>query len=76
MQEIQKIVLKYDNNKNIYLINDKEVEQDVWIKTKSVWETEQSYNHIKRYVDEWGFTSHNYYIEDNVNVWVFTTVKK
>lgn len=76
MEKIQKVVLKYDNNKNIYLINDKEVEQDFWIKIKSVWENEQSYNHIKRFVDKWGYSSHDYYTKDNIDVWVFTTVKK
>lgn len=76
MKEIRKIVLKYDTNKNIYLINDKEVEEDVWILAKSTWETAQSYNNIKRYVDKWGFTSHDYYTKDNVYVWVFTTVQK
>lgn len=75
MKKIEKVVLKYDSNKNIYLINDNKVGQDVWIKTKSVWENEQSYNHIKRFVDKWGFTDCACYSKNNINVWVFTTVK-
>lgn len=76
MKEIQKIILKYDSNKNIYLINDNKVEQDVWVKTKSVWENEQSYNHIKKFVDKYGFTDCDCYTKDNINVWIFTTVKR
>ena len=76
MKETARITFKYDNNQVKYYINDKEVEQDVWIKAKSTWENEQSYNHIKRFVDEWGYTSHDYYTKDNVDTWIFTTVKK
>lgn len=76
MQTIKKVILKFDRNKNIYLMDNKEVNKDIWILTKSSLESSQSYNHIKRYVDKWGFTSHNYYIEnDNILVWEFTTVK-
>lgn len=75
MNEIQKVVLKYDNNKNIYLVNGKEVEKDVWLRTKGAWETEETYNHIKKFIDKWGFTNHDYYTENNVEVWVFTTKK-
>lgn len=75
MKEVKKNVFKYDTINGTYLINDKEVEQDVWIKAKSTWEVAQSYNHIKRYVDEWGFTNHDYYTKDNIDTWVFTTEK-
>lgn len=76
MKELARIVFKYDNKQNKHYINDKEVEPDVWIRTKSLWENEQSYNHLKRFVDEWGFTSHDYHTKDNVDIWVFTTVQK
>jgi hypothetical protein len=76
MKETERIIFKYDKNQDKFLVNDKEIEQDDWIKAKSTWECAQSYNHIKRYVDEWGFTSHDYYTEENVDVWVFTTVKR
>ena len=75
MKEVKKIVFKYDNINDIFLINDKECDKDTWIKVKSLWEVEQSYNHIKRYVDKWGFTDHDYCTENNIDSWVFTTVK-
>ena len=74
MQDTQKIVLKYDTINNTYLINDEEVDKDTWILVKSTWEAEQSYNHIKKYINEWGFTSHDYYTKDNIDIWVFTTI--
>ena len=76
MNEIEKIIFKYDNKQVKYYINDKEVSQDEWIKAKSTWECEEAYNHIKRYIDKWGYTSHDYYTKDNIDVWAFTTVKK
>lgn len=76
-EKIKKVVLKYDANKNIYLINDKEVEQDLWIKTKSVWELECSYNHIKRFVQKWGYTSCEIdRTNPDIDVLIFTTVQK
>ena len=75
MKEVKKIVFEYDTINNIFLIDNKECDKDTWIKTKSLWESEQSYNHIKRFIDKWGFTDHNYYTKNNIESWVFTTVK-
>ena len=76
MKTIEKVVLKFDRNKDIYFIDNKEVNKDIWILAKSSLESAQSYNHIKRYVDKYGFTSHDYHIEnDSILVWEFTTVK-
>ena len=75
MTEIARISFEYDNKQNKHYINNKEVDQDTWVKTKSAWECEESYNHIKRFTNEWGFTSHDYCTKDNVDIWTFTTVK-
>lgn len=75
MKTIEKVVLKFDRNKDIYFIDNKEVNKDTWILAKSSLESAQSYNHIKKYVDKWGFTSHNYSENNNILIWEFTTVK-
>lgn len=73
MKRFKKNVFKYDTINGTYLINDKEVDEDTWIKAKSTWEIAASYNHLKRYTDKYGYTDCQWYIENNVCIWVFTT---
>ena len=75
MQETKKIIFKYDHNQNKSLVNGQEINYNDWLLAKGGWDTAQSYNHIKKYVDKYGFTYHDYYNIDNVDIWIFTVIK-